>query len=99
MFEVYILQSFVDKSYYIGHAEDAFKRLVPHNKGRVRSTKSKRPWKIMYREAMVTKREAYKRELQIKSYKGGNAFKKLVHGQVAEWSIAPDCKSGALVAT
>ena len=36
------------------------------------------PWKIVYTETFKTKSEAYKRELQIKSYKGGNAFKKLI---------------------
>ena len=54
------------------------KRLDYHNKGKVKSTKAYRPWKIIYVEEFENKREAYGREMQIKSYKGGNAFKKLI---------------------
>ena len=75
---VYILQSLRDKNYYIGHAEDLKIRLKRHNSGRVRSTKSRLPWQLIYQEQYQTKQEAYRRELQIKSYKGGEAFKKLI---------------------
>jgi len=43
-----------------------------------KSTKNFRPWEIVYKEFFDTKQEAYRRELQIKSYKGGQAFKKLL---------------------
>ncbi len=33
---------------------------------------------MVYYEKFSSKREAIKREKQIKSYKGGNAFKKLI---------------------
>ncbi|PIY92779.1 MAG: endonuclease, partial [Candidatus Magasanikbacteria bacterium CG_4_10_14_0_8_um_filter_42_12] len=47
-------------------------------KKRVRSTKSGVPWKLVYTELFNTKSDAYKREMQIKSYKGGNAFRELL---------------------
>ncbi len=78
MYIVYIIQSEVDKTHYIGHAENVKQRLKQHNAGRVHSTKSKRPWKIVYAERYDTKSEAYNRELQIKAYKGGEAFKRLI---------------------
>ena len=80
MFRVYILES-IEKSnkYYIGHTQDLKKRLERHNEGLVKSTKSARPWKIIYSEKYDSKNNAYKRELQIKSYKGGEAFKKLIY--------------------
>ena len=37
-----------------------------------------RPWVIVYKESFETKTEARKRENQIKRYKGGQAFKKLL---------------------
>ena len=77
MYSVYILQSQKNHSYYIGHAKDLDVRLKRHNGGKVTSTKSRRPWIVVYRESYNTKQEAYKRERQIKSYKGGEAFKKL----------------------
>ena len=78
MYKVYILFSEKIKKYYIGHSENLEKRLARHNKGLVKSTKSGKPWIIVYTEDYPTKREAYKRELQIKSYKKGEAFKKLI---------------------
>ena len=82
MYLVYILQSLKDKSYYIGHAQDLKVRLKRHNSGRVRSTKSQLPWMLVYQEEYQTKQEAYRRELQIKRYKGGEAFKKLLNKNI-----------------
>jgi putative endonuclease len=49
-----------------------------HNGGKVKSTKAYRPWNVIYTENYLDKSSAYKRELQIKSYKSGVAFKKLI---------------------
>ena len=78
MFYTYIIKSLKDDSYYTGHAEDLKIRLKQHNAGKTRSTKTKTPWQMVYQEAFKTKSEAYRRELQIKKYKGGKAFKKLI---------------------
>ena len=78
MYYVYILQSTVTNRYYVGHTQDIQNRLDRHNKKRVRSTKSGVPWKLVYTELFNTKSDAYKREMQIKSYKGGNAFRELL---------------------
>ena len=78
MYYVYILQSTVTDRYYVGHTQDIQNRLDRHNKKRVRSTKSGVPWKLVYTELFNTKSDAYKREMQIKSYKGGNAFLELL---------------------
>ncbi|OGI24982.1 MAG: endonuclease [Candidatus Moranbacteria bacterium RIFCSPHIGHO2_12_FULL_54_9] len=78
MYQVYILKSEIQTRYYIGHSHNLAERLETHNRGAVRSTKAYRSWKIVYTELCESKQEAYKRELQIKSYKGGEAFKKLI---------------------
>ncbi len=78
MYQVYILQSEVTEKYYTGHSHNLGERLLAHNAGKVRSTKAYRPWKAVYTESYETKQEAYKREFQIKSYKGGEAFRRLV---------------------
>ena len=80
MYFTYILKSRNFDHFYIGHTADLGKRLSEHNSSRVKSTKKYLPWEIIYYESINTKSEAYKRELQIKSYKGGNAFKKLIGG-------------------
>ncbi|PIS41021.1 MAG: endonuclease [Candidatus Kerfeldbacteria bacterium CG08_land_8_20_14_0_20_43_14] len=63
----------------IGHTSDLNKRILQYNKGLVKSTKAYFPWKIVYTENLPGKNLAYKRELQIKSYKHGEAFKKLIN--------------------
>ena len=78
MYQVYILKSETQVRYYIGHSYNLAERLETHNRGVVRSTKACRPWKVVYTELCKSKQEAYKREFQIKSYKGGEAFKKLI---------------------
>ncbi len=75
---LYILENFKDK-YYIGITKlDLEKRVEKHNRGEVFSTKFSRPWKLFYFEEYKTYQEARKREKEIKSWHGGNAFKKFL---------------------
>ena len=77
---VYILQSQKEGKYYIGSTSSVEARLAYHNCGRQRSTKSRIPFILVYSEAFISKVDAEHREKQIKSYKGGSAFKKLIDG-------------------
>jgi putative endonuclease len=77
---VYLLQSKTDNKYYIGETADVAARLVFHNAGRQRSTKNRVPFKLILVEEFATREEALLREKQIKSWKGGNAFKQLISG-------------------
>jgi len=83
MFYVYILQSEKSSRYYVGYTSDIDDRLKHHNSGANKSTKPHRPWKIVFKEQYLDKKTAWLREKQIKSYKGGNAFKKLINGGFA----------------
>ena len=83
MFYVYILQSEKNGRYYIGYTSNLADRLRHHNSGANKSTKPHRPWKLIYHESYEDKKSAWLREEQIKSYKGGEAFKKLINGGVA----------------
>lgn len=78
MYFAYILRSQKTGKYYIGSTEDVAKRLIRHNSGRNKSTKAGVPWSLVRVEECATRQEAYRREFQIKSYKGGQAFKNLV---------------------
>ena len=77
---VYILQSKKDNKYYIGESADVYARLAYHNAGKQRSTKNRIPFVIVLIEEHETRELALQREKQIKSWKGGNAFKQLVSG-------------------
>ena len=70
MFSAYILRSEKAGSHYYGHSSDLKQRLERHNLGKVRYTKSKRPWILIHSEVFETKSEAYKRELFFKSIEG-----------------------------
>ena len=75
---VYILQSLKDGNYYIGSTPNVEARLASHNAGLQRSTKSRVPFIVIYTEEYSNKHDALIREKQIKKYKGGEAFKRLI---------------------
>jgi len=78
MFKVYILKSSIKERYYIGCTSELDARLRLHNAGKVSSTKAYKSWTVTYFEKFRNRRDAFSRERQIKSYKGGVAFKKLI---------------------
>ena len=63
----YMLKSLKDKKFYTGCTADIKKRLKQHNSGRVRSTKARRPFELVYWESFRTRSEAMKRERRLKS--------------------------------
>ena len=69
-FFAYILISEKDKKHYYGHASDLKIRLKNHNSGKVKSTKSRRPMRILYSEEFTCKSDAIKRKLFFKSVNG-----------------------------
>ena len=80
MYYVYIIKSLKDQKYYIGSTSDVNSRLRFHNAGLQHSTKNRIPFVLIYQEKFLHKTEALRREKQIKSYKAGEAFKRLIDG-------------------
>lgn len=78
MFSVYVLRNTKSGRHYIGSTNDLIRRIAEHNRGQTKSTNVKGTWEIIYIEDYNTALEAKRREKLIKSYKGGNGFKKLV---------------------
>jgi putative endonuclease len=70
---VYVLQSEQDDYLYIGCTNNLKNRLAEHNAGQNESTKSKKPFKIIYYEAFLDKNDAYAREKVLKQ-KWGRKF-------------------------
>ncbi len=77
-FYTYIIRSEKDSSYYIGSSSSIKQRIGAHNKGKVRSTRYKRPLKLIYTEDYPTLKEAMRRERQLKSWKRRDAIEKLI---------------------
>jgi putative endonuclease len=79
MYYVYILKSLKDEGFYIGCTKNIEKRILEHNKkGKTSSLRHRRPLVVVYSEKYDNVNDAYAREKEIKSYKGGNEFKKLI---------------------
>ena len=85
MHNVYVIKGEKDRRYYIGYTNDIKTRLAFHNTGKNGSTKNRGPFSVVYLEEFKDRKEALARERKIKSYKGGNEFKKLLEnfGEVA----------------
>ena len=66
MFYVYVLKSKKDFQLYTGSTNDLKKRFKEHNDGKVFSTKSRRPFEIIYYEAYKSEHDARKREKNLK---------------------------------
>ncbi|HJX32014.1 MAG: hypothetical protein A2175_01895 [Candidatus Nealsonbacteria bacterium RBG_13_42_11] len=66
MFFVYLLRSKKDNDLYLGCTNDLRKRFKEHNLGKVDSTKTRRPFKLIYYEAYLLKQDAFEREHNLK---------------------------------
>ena len=70
-----------DNKLYVGSTRNLKNRIYAHEKGRVKTTKCRRPVKLIYSEEMNDYTEARKRELYFKSGIGRDWLKK----KLEEW--------------
>ena len=82
---VYVLLSSKDKRFYIGFTSDLKNRLSEHAKGGVRSTKDRRPLKLIHYEYFIDKADAKAREVFLKSGFGRNQLKEALKRTLAEF--------------
>lgn len=73
MFYVYLLQSQVDRGWYIGFTSDLGRRFQEHNRGDTKSITHRKPFALIYYEAYLHKMDAIGRERFLKSG-GGRRF-------------------------
>jgi putative endonuclease len=74
---VYALRSKVDGFLYIGLSKNPAERLKQHNLGMTFSTKSRRPFELIYTEACSDRKTAREREKKLKSGSGREFLKKI----------------------
>ena len=80
---VYTIKSQIDGRLYVGMSENLKKRLTEHNKGQTKSTKAYRPWVLVYKKYVGSRKEARKEEKKLKSGSGKEFLKK--YSAVAQW--------------
>jgi putative endonuclease len=67
---VYILKSELDNKFYTGYTKNIELRFDKHQKGQVKSTKNRRPLKLIYFEACLNQQDATHREKYLKTHYG-----------------------------
>jgi len=72
---VYVLRSLKDSKFYTGYTKDIVNRLKMHNDGKVSSTKSRRPFEMVYFEACLNEADALHREKYLKTTYGKRYIK------------------------
>jgi len=75
---VYILKSEKDNKRYIGSTKNLHRRISEHNRGAVKSTKFRRPFRLVYQERFKTKKEAEEREKYYKTGRGRQYIKEVL---------------------
>lgn len=68
---IYILESLQDGKFYTGSTVDLKRRLEQHRSGKVKSTKSRLPVKLVYFEKLESELKARQREIFLKTPAGG----------------------------
>ena len=79
----YVLLSDTDGQYYTGSTGDLRSRLRSHSEGRVHSTASRRPLRLVYYEACLNRSDAFRRERFLKTGKG----KRFLKNRLAEFLV------------
>ena len=75
----YILYSASRNQYYIGHTADNIKvRLRKHNSNHNGFTGKVADWQIVYQEIYDSKKEAFRREREVKKWKSRKLLEKLI---------------------
>lgn len=85
MYYIYVLRSLKDKKLYSGYTADLKARIIEHNKGRVGSTKNRKPFKLIYYEAYLHQQDATAREKFFKTQWGRNYLKRVLKNYLGAW--------------
>ena len=83
IYYTYILKSLKNNDLYIGSTSNLFKRIALHNQGRVKSTKSYQPWKLVEYRKFNSRAEAVREEKFLKTHQQKEILKRK-YGRVAK---------------
>lgn len=77
---VYVLEGLKDGNRYVGFTGNPKQRMRMHQMGKAKSTKLRRPLRLIYLEGSLSKTDALRRERYLKTTNGGRFLKRrLVH--------------------
>jgi len=78
MHYVHLPLSQKDGDFYIGYTSDLRRRLNEHSNGKNSSTKSRRPFKLIYYEAHLSKMDTLRRERYFKTTAGRSTLRQML---------------------
>ncbi len=84
MFYVYVIQSLLDDNFYTGFTDSLERRIDDHNSGKVKSTKNRVPFKLVYFEGSLNKYDALHREKYLKTTYGKRYIKNRIKNYLCE---------------
>ena len=76
MFYTYILRSKKNNDIYVGSTSDVDNRIKLHNAGRIRSTKTNKPWELLECYEFESRSEAFRKEMFFKTGQQKEILKK-----------------------
>ena len=83
---VYVLYSAIDSNFYTGYTNDLKKRIREHDLGKVKSTRERRPLKLVYFEGCLDQDDAIKREKYLKTTYGKRYLKNRISSYINKYS-------------
>lgn len=75
MIYTYVLQSLKDSQFYTGSTNDLKRRFKEHQEGKIPSSRTRRPFKLIYYEACLNDHDARMREKYLKTAWGKRYIK------------------------
>ena len=75
---MYIVYSVKLDKYYTGSTNNLVRRLQDHNRGKTAFARQGMPWELKFFEEFTSKKDAYRREMDIKKRKDRNYIIKLI---------------------
>ncbi len=84
MYGVYILRSKKDAGLYTGYSDRVQARLIEHQKGKVASTKDRRPLELVYCELFKNRKDVMQREKFFKTDWGRKYIRKILNNTLKE---------------
>ncbi|SDY97370.1 GIY-YIG nuclease family protein [Rhodonellum ikkaensis] len=87
-YHFYILNSRTLQKYYLGHTGEVLEeRLRKHNSNHKGFTGRANDWEVIYFEPFGTKSSAYRRELEVKSWKSKARVEALIKGHLPDFKL------------
>jgi len=87
MFYVYVIYSEKLRKRYIDRTDDLLSRIKQHNNGGSNFTSRGMPWKLIYYEAFLVKKDAIVEEKFLKTGKGREGLKFLLKNTAEELGL------------